>query len=870
MYYITIFILFFFFSKLSFQNLPSCTYPLTKRLNNGNHLLICSTDIYFLDSNYENIINKTNTEKCEGSCVLSIAYSQFLKEDNNYVVIFKNGINYIFSEDGLLLSNISIPYYNIGKIYSLVAYGHSNNNYYYALIFTENKNIVFNNYEFCSITNITTFHNTSYYDTSKKIYIEQSCQLMNYSNKNVITCFYGNYYSILCTNFDPFNNFQVFVNLNTKSLNLSYSNKEGLSKSDITTDFRNRAVCCFTLENTCVGCIRYYINNNELLTTNYIIKNNILYELLFPLFMNNNLFFIVKYFPETNEFLAGDLTQNDYFYYIRYNYYFEELYTKNEIDTSLNKNNKYFTNIDLIYCSQQKKYLILTSYADNNSLLITLNKTDINLNCTHYYNYNKTECLDNIPNGYFLNDSQLKTLDKCHPYCKTCDKKETENNNNCNSCINNKYLDLGNCVSKCDKGTFIDINDNTIIRCKCNNLTKCEFCSSESINLNLCLTCNKDLGYYPKYNDSNNLYYQIINHYSYPYEYDNAGYFYYLMIDCYKNLDNYFLDNYTSTYMPCYKTCKKCYGIGDEQYNNCIECQINYTFLNESENDTNCYNICEYYYYFDENNKYNCTKENKCPDNYPLLIRNKSKCIDDCKKDNIYKFESNNECYLENHSIKKDTNIQICPKEFPYLNKETNTCIKECNAKDFLSFKCNTNNENDKTRENNLNKIKDAITEHAIDDLLDDILDGGDDITIYDQKTKYQITSSSSQNENRIKYTNISVIKLGECENILKQRYKNISKDDSLLIFKADFNMEGYSTDIVEYEIYHPKTKEKLDLKYCEKNSIEIYQSVSIDEKSVFKHNPNDPFYFDICSKFTTDNNTDITLYDRYVIFVNN
>ncbi len=270
MYHINIFILFFFFSKLSFQNLPSCNYPLTKRLNNGNHLLICSTEIYFLDSNYENIINKTNTEKCEDSCILSIAYSQFLKEDNNFVVIFRNGINYIFSEDGLLLSNISIPYYNIGKIYSLVAYGHSNNNYYYTLIFTENKNIVFNNYEFCSTTNITTFHNTSYYDTSKKIYIEQSCQLMNYSNENVITCFYGNNVSVFCTNFDPFNNFQVFVDLNTKSLSLSFFNRVGFSKSDITTDFRNRAVYCFTLKATYVGCIRYYINKNELSTPIYI------------------------------------------------------------------------------------------------------------------------------------------------------------------------------------------------------------------------------------------------------------------------------------------------------------------------------------------------------------------------------------------------------------------------------------------------------------------------------------------------------------------------------------------------------------------------------------------------------------------------
>ena len=193
MYQIIIFIFFTFF-KNSFQiYIPPCKYPLTKRLNNGNHLLICSTEIYFLDSNYENIINKTNTETCEDSCVVSIAYSQFLKEDNSYVVIFKNGINYIFSEDGILLSNISIPYNTTGKIYSLVAYGHLNKNYYYALIFTNSSYIIFDNYEFSSISNIITFQNSSFYNNSNNniITLEISCQLMNYSNKNVITCFYG-------------------------------------------------------------------------------------------------------------------------------------------------------------------------------------------------------------------------------------------------------------------------------------------------------------------------------------------------------------------------------------------------------------------------------------------------------------------------------------------------------------------------------------------------------------------------------------------------------------------------------------------------------------------------------------------------------
>ena len=290
MYEIIIFICFIFF-KNSFQYISSCKYPLTKRLNNGNHLLICSTEIYFLDSNYENILNQLNTSNCESSCVISIAFTQFLKEDNSYVVIFKKGINYIFSEEGLLLSNISIPLNSTGKIYSLVAYGHSNQNFYYALIFTESTNIIFDTYEFSSSSNMITFKNSSSYNTLNNFDVEISCQLMNYSNNNIITCFFGYNYDFICTNFDPFNNFRTILNLNSTSVSYS-NNKEGYTKSEVMTDFRNKAICCIIIDLFYI-CIGYDINTNVLTNNNYHIES-----------YNNGpyLIFMIKYFPETNEF----------------------------------------------------------------------------------------------------------------------------------------------------------------------------------------------------------------------------------------------------------------------------------------------------------------------------------------------------------------------------------------------------------------------------------------------------------------------------------------------------------------------------------------------------------------------------------------
>ena len=54
--------------------------------------------------------------------------------------------------------------------------------------------------------------------------------------------------------------------------------------------------------------------------------------------------------------------------------------------------------------------------------------------------------------------------------------------------------------------------------------------------------------------------------------------------------------------------------------------------------------------------------------------------------------------------------------------------------------------------------------------------------------TIYQITSSFNQNNKD--YNNVSSIKLCECENILKEKYK-IPKNNSLIIFKIEHFVKG-------------------------------------------------------------------------------
>jgi len=200
--------------------------------------------------------------------------------------------------------------------------------------------------------------------------------------------------------------------------------------------------------------------------------------------------------------------------------------------------------------------------------------------CKKYYNFEKTECLEYIPEGYFLNNSDKGIIDKCHQNCKTCSRKEVINSTNCDSCLNNKYLDIGNCVDKCPNNYIFEdkYNNSNILRCKCSYNKKCSLCSFDILKYDLCLACNNDEGFYPKENDETN----------------NNSY-----INCYKNIEGYYLDSKDNIYKKCYPTCKKCNKPGNKTNNNCIECISTYIFKEDYENDFNCYQNCLYFYYFD-------------------------------------------------------------------------------------------------------------------------------------------------------------------------------------------------------------------------------------------------------------------------------
>jgi len=261
------------------------------------------------------------------------------------------------------------------------------------------------------------------------------------------------------------------------------------------------------------------------------------------------------------------------------------------------------------------------------------------------------------------------------------------------------------------------------------------------------------------------------------------------------------------------------------------------------------------------------TKERK-------MITEKNMCVYDCSEDDTYKNEFKNKCYIdcpEGTYLSNENNkcIIICEENLPYeMNEE---CVSNCSTVDFFINKCKISNQNINAKEKMIDIILNEISDGSANILLSKVLnqDKKDYLINNNNSEIFHITSLSNQKKNE--YNNISSIDIGECEDILKEVYQ-INTNETLILFKTDFYIEEYMIPITEYEIYNPQTKEKLDLSYCKGNTLKIYSpvSVSIDEKYLYKYDPNSDYYKDKCYLYTSECVNDDILEERKNEFNNN
>ena len=219
-----------------------------------------------------------------------------------------------------------------------------------------------------------------------------------------------------------------------------------------------------------------------------------------------------------------------------------------------------------------------------------------------------------------------------------------------------------------------------------------------------------------------------------------------------------------------------------------------------------------------------------------------------------------------NHST--NDSIIFNSEKLSYLNNMSSdnlaiTDIFTNNNGTFIEKLMNDNFKDINLSHEQIKKLYEDIKQYIIEKY------NGDNTIINTGNVKIQISNIDAQ-----KYSEeLSNIDLGECGEILKKKYCK-KENDSLIMMKFDIKQEKETSTYVQYEIYEPLSKIFLDLKECSKNKISIDVPIELDsqieglyqrllESGYNLFDSNDTFYHDICATYTTQNGTDILLYDR-------
>ena len=332
-----------------------------------------------------------------------------------------------------------------------------------------------------------------------------------------------------------------------------------------------------------------------------------------------------------------------------------------------------------------------------------------------------------------------------------------------------------------------------------------------------------------------------------------------LMFSNCKNLEtlniDYFDTSKVSNMFSMFSNCKSLISLNLSSFKTTKAKNFTYMFENINQNILYCIDETKIPKIINQLSSTYPNYNNNCSDicfsDKRIIIVDK-KCIYDCSNNDINTLEYNYFC--KSDKVKEED----IPKNEEDIPKNEEDII--CSPYDFFVNNCNINS----NEQNEINKIIELIRNEILTESMNSLIynifnDDKKDFSIRDNNAIYQLTSSD--NQKNYNHSNISTIKLGDCEKELK-KYYNIDENDPLLIFKVDL-IESNQSPLVEYEVYDYKEKKKLNLSICKDIPIEIDIPISLDTNELFKYNLSSEYYKDRCFPYTTEKGADIILDDR-------
>ena len=828
----------------------SFIYPHSTILSDGNILIIHKYGITICNQNntqiIRNIIVFIGDEILEEESLSRIT----LKSEFGYILSIINDKIYIFDETGVLLKG-KITFLDENEnpgYYTLVPMKIDNNFYEYVIGFVNNNLLYFYYYQF----NIADFDNTliyyvkemkHIYDILQSIkeyyYIENnalSCEYMLHDTKGeFLVCFFiiliSSNYHMTIEHFEVKNE-KIEISQTIESYHFIIENSL-IIKSGINKD-HTKSLICFHIFDGYSKCIIYHIN------INYLSADFKYYSYEHIKCRNKYYGYKVDYYIDKKEedyFIFSCINENGT---IMSAFFDGILGDECGYDEDFKYNDcESIYGYTILYIKNLNDYYVLSDVTCNNidHPFEILNPTDEETDLET----KEVEIIDTTQNSENENikSSEITQITENIDNYETDENKKTENIESSEIIQNSENIESSENIE--------NIDDYENVQTKCKNLEKCELYDKDSLSKCLCITCNENKRYFllnnllskPKKDEIYGKYIDCVNDITKP-------------INFYYNIDN-------NDYEECYETCNTCNFGGDKNENNCTSCESNYIKEPDLINSTNCVLKCPYLYYYTSYGKYKCTSLPNCPDEYNLYIKDKKKCIDNCEKEEIFKYHYNGECLKEcpidtinDNFFCKDNNINKCllsENEYIYIDENINDSDIEKFAKKYTKEFYYTNN--------HVSVFKNNIYT----------------ITIY--KNRECISSLTLENPE---------VDFSQCDEKLKNHY-NIDNNLVIVIIMKKLKEINYKK-MISFSMFEPKDGKKLPVNeiceneplYVQENLIDKLNNSDYDIKSLLYlanqniniFNISSEFYNDICYNFDSMIDKDITLKDRILLYYPN
>ena len=181
-----------------------------------------------------------------------------------------------------------------------------------------------------------------------------------------------------------------------------------------------------------------------------------------------------------------------------------------------------------------------------------------------------------------------------------------------------------------------------------------------------------------------------------------------------------------------------------------------------------------------------------------------------------------------------------------------------CKSIDFFNGICTPSSDKDTnyTISDYVYNILDDIENGKLNDIFDEAIAENKTYNSSENNITYIISTVSSQYK-----TNFSTVGLEDCESLLKEKYL-LNENEKLILLKLEYHITNSKIPIIEYQLF-TKNGTKMSLDYCDNLPQKITIPVNINEKEEFIHNPKSDFYNDKCHIYTSEYDTDLTMYDR-------